>query len=75
MSRHGRGVNGFRSAVRRTGRGYRVGQSHHRSRYPDAVVNTARQLRDEGLSVRKVARALEVPASTVQDWLDYGTRP
>lgn len=60
--------------VKRVGvneRGYRVGESHHRSRLSDADVELIFYLRDAGLSFAKIARkfddGLRISESTVRD--------
>lgn len=53
---------------------YPAGQQHHRARYSNALVESARQMHDDGASRREIARALGVPDNTVRDWLDYRTR-
>jgi hypothetical protein len=62
-------------ALRRTPRGYRIGEGHHRARYSDALVDRARALReDEGLSYEAIGLLLGVPWRTVVDWVTYRTR-
>lgn len=62
------------SGVMRNHRGYRVGEDHHRTSYPDAVVARAVQLRAEGLTYRAIGEQVGVPTMTVRDWCQGWTR-
>lgn len=62
------------SAIRRALTGHRIGEGHHRARWPDTTVEQARALHERGMSRAGVARHLGVPYDTVRDWLEYRTR-
>lgn len=49
--------------------GRRVGQSHGRARYTDLEVAQAKELYSTGMSVRAIARKLDIPRPTVCLWL------
>lgn len=55
-------------------RGYPKGESHHRAKASNAIVEQARQLRDRNLSYLQIARILGYSKWTVRDWCDYRTR-
>lgn len=56
-------------------RGMRIGQYHHRTKYPDEMVDKARELHeDQGLGYVRIARILGVPKSVVRDWCRYNRR-
>lgn len=50
------------------------GQSHHRARYPNEMVEAARDLHDLGMRPVDIARHLRVPIDTLNDWIYYRTR-
>lgn len=49
-------------------RGRRVGESHHRARIPDLIVDLIRELHDTGvLGYALIGRFIGVPKATVRD--------
>jgi transposase len=55
--------------------GYRIGESHPRCRYPDAIVKRALDLHElDGLSYPEIGRTLGVPVATVEKWCQYRVR-
>lgn len=54
--------------------GYRIGESHHRCRWPNAVVARCRDLHDEGVSAARICELTGVPWGTVRQWLYFQTR-
>lgn len=72
------GVKGWRrkgnACMRRNTQGYRIGQDHHRAKLSDEQVEAIRQMRDEGMSYRRIAEAIGAPLWTVRDIADYRTR-
>lgn len=75
------GEAAVRPIVKRSEQGYRVGDSHHNSRAPDAAVRLARDLHEfDGMKPCAIARRLAeefglvVPVKTVQHWVYYTTR-
>ena len=62
------------SPVHRGPTNHRRGESHGLARWPDQVVETARQLHDQGQRRPEIAKALGVPYDTLRDWLEYRTR-
>lgn len=64
-----------RRLVGRNERGYRVGESHHRSKIPDATVTLMRDLHElQGLTFRDIAERLRLPFRTVQKICCYERR-
>jgi hypothetical protein len=56
-------------------RGLRCGETHHRAKIPDAVVNAVRSLHeDQGLTCREIAQLLDIPYHTVRDLVSYKRR-
>ena len=53
---------------------FRGGQHHQASKYPDSVVETARQMREQGWMLDRIARQLKVPFSTVKGWVNFNSR-
>ena len=51
-----------------------MGEHHPKARYTNHDVETVRQLRDDGLSYNAIAKAMEMPKSTVRDIVKYYTR-
>jgi hypothetical protein len=49
--------------------GNRIGQHHHRARYTDAEVSLAIDLYEDGFSVASVARMMEIPRTTINDYV------
>jgi hypothetical protein len=70
------------TAHKRNERGYRVGDSHHNAKLPDAVVVRARDLHEfEGVQAPEIARRLGVEfgiqppsVSSVKKWVYYLSR-
>lgn len=60
--------------LHRSPTGCRIGESHHRTHYSNALVNEARRLRDRGLSYRQIGDQLQVPWRTICDWVNFITR-
>jgi len=55
--------------------GRRIGEGHHRSTIPDAVVRTVRDMHEmQGLGYRKIAKMLGMSRSTVQKICNYSRR-
>lgn len=50
------------------------GERHGMCRYPNEVVEKARDMHDEGVGPTQIARELDVPLNTLQDWIYYRTR-
>lgn len=48
-------------------RGLRIGEDHPNARYTDGEVAMVLELRDEGWGYKRIAKALEMPKSTVRD--------
>lgn len=46
-------------------RGQRIGETHPQAKYSNGEVGAVLALRDEGLSYSRIARACEMPKSTV----------
>lgn len=46
-------------------RGLRVGQSHHRAKYSDRVIEHVRRLRDQGMTYPEIAEKMDMPYWTV----------
>lgn len=46
-------------------RGLRIGEDHHNSRYTNGEVERVLALRDEGFGYKRIAKAMEMPRSTV----------
>ncbi len=68
-------ANGHYPQARATTAAGRVtGQNHPFARWPDAVVDEVRRLRATGLTFRAIAKAVNVPFSTVFGWCN-GKRP
>ena len=51
--------------IKRNEFGRRIGDSHPRSKYTDHEVELILQLRDVGMTIRKIAAQVEIPFSTV----------
>ena len=55
----------------------KMGESHHRARWSNRVVERARLLRDRGYGAREISRLLSMemqPAPTtdvIRDWIEY----
>lgn len=55
--------------------GRRIGEGHPKAKLPDIVVNRIRDMHElEGMGYRKIARALNIPRSTVQKICNYTRR-
>lgn len=54
--------------------GYRIGESHHRSRVSDVVVEEVRGLHEAGVTYGELARACGVATSTVAKWCQFQRR-
>lgn len=65
---------GSQMAIKRNPRGYRVGETHHRSRYSSETVAEARRLRAQGLSYEAIGYLVSAPSATVRDWVVNATR-
>jgi hypothetical protein len=56
-------------------RGMRIGQYHQRAKYPDEMVDRARELHeDQGLGYGRIAKLLKVSKSLIRDWCRYSRR-
>jgi hypothetical protein len=56
-------------------RGMRIGQYHQRAKYPDALVDKARDLHeDQKMGYGRIAKLLEVSKSVIRDWCRYSRR-
>ena len=56
-------------------RGHRIGESHPRAKYSDALINRLRDLHEqEGLGCRKLARMFHLDVRYVQRVLSYERR-
>ena len=53
---------------------YPRGEAHPRHKYPDEVVEQARQVRELGWTARQIGEHLGVNMRTVKDWLAFRTR-
>lgn len=51
--------------IKRNENNRRIGESHPRSKYTDHEVELILQLRDLGMTIRKIAKKMDVPFSTV----------
>ena len=60
--------------IRRGPTGHRRGEAHGMARWPDDLVEYARQMHQRGVSRGFLARRLGVPYDTMRDWLEYRTR-
>ena len=61
--------------IQRNDIGYRIGESHPKGcRYPDAMVEKARCLHDQGKGYGAIASVLKVPRSTAQYWVTFQSR-
>ena len=47
---------------------------HHKAKEHPETVELARQLHDEGLGYKLIAKKLEISVWTIRDWLTYRTR-
>lgn len=55
--------------------GMRIGEYHQRAKYPDTLVDRARELHeDEGMGYGRIARLLEVSKSVIREWCRYNQR-
>ncbi len=55
--------------------GHRTGETHGRAKYPDSLVEMARQAHDNGEGgYKRLALRFGVPVDTMRDWLAYRTR-
>lgn len=56
-------------------RGYRVGESHHNSRIPDAIVQQIRELHEEHhIGYRRLAKQFNLKRAFVQKVCTYAIR-
>lgn len=60
--------------IKRAPSGHRCGESHHRAKGTDALVRSARSMREAGLSYTQIASRTGVHWRTVADWCNYATR-
>lgn len=60
--------------ILRNERGYRIGESHHRCRYSDELIEAMRKMRDEGLKIDAIAVAIGCSRSYVGDVVIYKRR-
>lgn len=60
--------------IRRNAKNYRLGETHHRARYDDATVESVRQMNDDGLGYKRIAKILGISSNTIRDWVYYRTR-
>ena len=51
--------------IKRNEQGRRIGESHPRSKYTDREIELVLQLKDIGMTVRKIAAKMDMPFSTV----------
>ncbi|SNR73641.1 hypothetical protein SAMN05192560_0770 [Methylobacillus rhizosphaerae] len=49
--------------------GYRIGEDHHNAKYSNTEVGMVFQLRDSGMSYLEIARKMEIPKSTIRDFI------
>jgi DNA-binding NarL/FixJ family response regulator len=59
-------------AVNESGR--RVGQDHHRAKLTNRDVELIRKLKEDGMSVRKIAERFDVSTSTIEKISYYSIR-
>lgn len=63
------------SKIYRNEKGFRIRETHHRSKYSDETVERARVLREErDLTYKQIGDILGVHWRTVCDWCEYRTR-
>lgn len=56
-------------------RGMRIGETHHRAKYPDALVDKVRDMHEEqGMGYGAIAQALNLSKSIVREWCRYSKR-
>jgi hypothetical protein len=60
--------------VSQNARGRPIGESNPAAKWSDATVEKARQLHREGLSLKRIGKALGVPWPTVQCWIGQSGR-
>lgn len=53
---------------------HRRGEGHGRAKWPDSLVEEARQMYARGVARGVIAYKLRVPYDTVRDWIEYRTR-
>lgn len=58
----------------RNERGLWVGEDHPGAKYSDSDVALVFELRESGMSYGQIAQKMEIPKSTIRDWLKYYTR-
>ncbi len=55
-------------------KGFIVGEDHPRAKYTDADIDAVFELREEGFSLRAIAKKMEMPLRTVRSYLNGSTR-
>lgn len=56
-------------------RGMRIGETHQRAKYPDALVDQVRDMHEEqGMGYGAIAQQLGLSKSVVRDWCRYDQR-
>ena len=60
--------------IRRGPTGHRRGEGHGRAKWPDSLVEEARQMYARGVARGVIAYRLRVPYDTVRDWIELRTR-
>lgn len=55
--------------------GYRIGETHHNSKYPDNTVEQVRLMREQdGKGYRAISKETGIPVRTVRDFCNYERR-
>ena len=49
--------------------GFRIGEDHQQAKYTDGEIRMALRLRAEGMSYAAISRQLDMPKSTVRDYI------
>ena len=60
--------------VRVDDRGYPIGEDHAGAKYTDREVETARELREEGYTLKRISEMMDMPIRTIRGYLDGSRR-
>ena len=62
------------TGLSKRGRGWRVGESHHRAKLTDHEVELIRLLREGGMKLKEIARKFECTPENISQIVNYKTR-
>jgi DNA invertase Pin-like site-specific DNA recombinase len=71
----GRPYHGIKAKANRLGVNlFAIGENHHLAKHSDSIVEKCRELNDQGLSSRQIAKITGIGDGTIHKWISFETR-